>query len=75
MIDSFHYLDNSSLFHMELIGLWVSERIGLPTSLNNSTSILSVHVICAFLPFQKQSQSRRLSVKALAAMLYAFLPA
>ena len=42
VIDSFPYLDNSSLFHMDLKILWVSERIGLPTALNNSTSILSI---------------------------------
>ena len=33
MIGSFHFSGNSSLFQIELISLWISERIVLPPAL------------------------------------------
>jgi hypothetical protein len=36
MIDSFHFSSNSSLLKIELICLWISERIVLPPALINS---------------------------------------
>ena len=34
MIDSFHFSGNSSLFQIELIGLWIQDRILLPPALS-----------------------------------------
>ena len=41
MIDSFHSSGNFSLFQIEIIRLWISERIVLPPALINSAGILS----------------------------------
>ena len=41
-MDSFHYSGNSSLFQTELIRLWISGRIFLPSALINSAGIWSV---------------------------------
>ena len=37
MIDSFHSFGNSSLFQIEIISLWIAERIVLPPALINSS--------------------------------------
>ena len=42
MINSFLSSDNSSLFQIELISLWISEPIVLPPDLTNSAGIWSV---------------------------------
>ena len=52
MINSFHSSDNSSLFQIELISLWISEQIVLHPALINSAGIDQHLVICVFLDFQ-----------------------
>jgi len=49
MIDFFHSSGNSSLFRIELIRLWISERNILPPDLINSTGMWSVPAdLCLF---------------------------
>jgi hypothetical protein len=51
VIDSSHSSGNSSLFQIELISLWISERIVLYRALIISSGICQYPVICALVSF------------------------
>jgi hypothetical protein len=72
MIDSFHCSGNSSLFEIELISLWIPERIVLPPALISSAGILSIRGDLCLFSFSIASQPQRHWAQALVALLYVF---
>lgn len=59
-----------SLFQIELIILWISERIALLPAFISSAGICQYLLTCDFLALQQPFQPQRYSIQALVALLY-----
>jgi len=70
MIDSLHSSGNSSLFQIEIINLWIAQRIVLPPALINSAGIGSIPGDLLLFSFSIANL-----VQALVVLLCVFLPA